>query len=82
MKDFTHHQTTRIISLPYMILCVCEGNSFALQNPTEQVGSNGNIAHFYSRDAWFKSKLGHQLYQHVLWISSVAAGKRQGSTLN
>jgi hypothetical protein len=48
---------------------------FALHNPSEQVGSNGNTAHFYSRATWYKTKLGHQLSKFVLWISLVAAGK-------
>jgi hypothetical protein len=55
---------------------------FALQNLAEQVGSNGTTAHFYSRDTWFNTKLGHQLSKFVLWISLVAAGKCQDSTLN
>ena len=55
---------------------------FTLQNPTEQVGSSGTTAHFYSRDTWFKTELGHQLFKLVLWISLVAAAKCQSSTLN
>ena len=53
----------------------------ALQNPTEQVGSNGNTAHFYSRDTWFKTKLGHQLFKFVLWISLVCCKQIPGQYL-
>ena len=63
-------------------MCMWMKFMFALQNPTEQVGSNGNIAHFWSRDTWSETKLGHQLSKLVLWISLVAAGKCQGRTLN